>query len=213
MPPPWEDLPAEALPENIGHERWPVDAPHGQALPVDAPPAGLGLADACLAADVSLVSRQQQSAGMLSSEERTFETHDTALAADASLGDAWSRIVNQLIADEAVAALAREVALQSELCSQDNGVWTLRVELESLSQAAAREKLQTALQTALGDAAIRLVVQIGAVADTPARRNAAALAERQRAAEALIHNDPLVQEMIRDWGARIVPGSIKSIAT
>ena len=59
---------------------------------------------------------------------------------------------------------------------------------------------------------MRLVVEIGATADTPARRNASALAERQRTAEALIHGDPFVQDLIRDWGAKIVPGSIKSVS-
>ena len=127
------------------------------------------------------------------------------------LGDVWSQTVNQLVTTDAVAALTRELALQSQLCTQAGGVWTLRVERESLNQSAAREKLQLALQTALGDAAIRVSVEIGAVTDSPARRNAAALAERQRAAEESIHNDPFVQDMIRDWGAKIVPGSIKPI--
>ncbi|CAN5567844.1 hypothetical protein BH10PSE16_BH10PSE16_31510 [soil metagenome] len=135
-----------------------------------------------------------------------------ALLQDASLCDAWSQIVNQLVAAEAIAALTRELALQSELCGRSEGVWTLRVERESLSQPAARERLQLALQTALADPAISLNVEVGAVTDTPARRNSAALAERQRAAEALIQNDPFVQDMIRDWGARIVPGSIKSVS-
>ncbi|MFZ3139489.1 DNA polymerase III subunit gamma/tau [Polaromonas sp.] len=134
------------------------------------------------------------------------------LLQDASLGDAWSQIVNQLVAAESIAALTRELALQSGLCSRNEGIWTLRVERESLSQPAAREKLQLALQTALADPAISLNVEVGAVTDTPARRNSAALAERQRAAEALIQNDPFVQDMIRDWGARIVPGSIKSVS-
>ena len=128
-----------------------------------------------------------------------------------SLGDDWSRIVNQLVAAEAIAALTRELALQSELCSRSDGVWVLRVERESLSQPAAREKLQLALQTALDDTAIKLSVELGSVADSPARRNSAALAERQSAAEALIQNDPFVQDMIRNWGAKIVPGSIKSV--
>ncbi len=132
---------------------------------------------------------------------------------DAALGDAWSQIVNQLVNAEAIGALTRELALQSELCSRDEAVWTVRVERESLNQPAAREKLQTALQTALNDAALRLNVQLGVVTDTPARRNSAALAERQQAAEALIHNDPFVQDMIRNWGAKIVPGSIKSISS
>ena len=127
-------------------------------------------------------------------------------------GDGWSDIVNQLVAAEAVAALTRELALQSELRSQAEGVWTLRVERESLSQSSAREKLQVALRTAMADSSITLKVEIGAVNDTPARRNAACLAERQRAAEEMIHNDPFVQDMIRDWGAKIVPGSIKPLA-
>ncbi len=132
---------------------------------------------------------------------------------DASLGDVWSQIVNQLVATDAIAALTRELALQSELCSREAGVWALRVERESLSQPAAREKLQLALQMALADSALKLSVEVGSVTDTPARRNSAALAERQSAAEALIQNDPFVQDMIRNWGARIVPGSIKSVSS
>lgn len=128
------------------------------------------------------------------------------------LGEAWGQMVNQLVAAEAVAALTRELGLQSELRSQDGGLWTLRVERESLNQAAAREKLQAALQTHLGDPALKLAVEVGPVTDTPARRNGAAAAERQRAAEELIHNDPLVQDMMRDWGAKIVPGSIRPLA-
>ena len=128
-----------------------------------------------------------------------------------SLGDVWSAIVNQLVNAEVVAALTRELALQSELCSQDASLWTLRVERESLSQPAAREKLQAALQTSLSEPALKLAVEIGPVTDTPARRSAAALAERQREAEALIQKDPFVQDMMRDWGAKIVPGSIKSV--
>jgi len=127
------------------------------------------------------------------------------------LGDSWSRIVNQLVAADAVAALARELALQSELRSQVEGVWTLRVERESLNQSAAREKLQAALQQSLADFALQLSVQVGAVTDTPARRNAAALADLQRAAEETIHNDPLVQDLMRNWDAKIVPGSIKPV--
>lgn len=128
------------------------------------------------------------------------------------LGEAWGQTVNQLVAAEAVAALTRELGLQSELRSQDGGLWTLRVERESLNQAAAREKLQAALQTHVGDPALKLVVEVGPVTDTPARRNGAAAAERQRAAEELIQSDPLVQDMMRDWGAKIVPGSIRPLA-
>ncbi len=134
------------------------------------------------------------------------------IATLAPLGDFWSQTVNQLVAAEAVTALARELALQSELCSQDGSLWALRIERESLNQSAAREKLQVALRQTLGDADLQLSVEVGSVIDTPARRNIAALVEQQRAAEEAIRNDPLVQDMIRNWDAKIVPGSIKSVA-
>ncbi len=137
-----------------------------------------------------------------------------ALVTNSPLGDVWTALVNRMVAAETIGALARELALQSELRTQADGVWTLRVERESLNQAAAREKLQLALQAALPDSgqAPTLVVELGPVGDSPARRNAAAAQERQRLAEETIHNDPFVQDMMRDWGARIVPGSIKPLA-
>ncbi|MDP2818624.1 MAG: DNA polymerase III subunit gamma/tau [Polaromonas sp.] len=130
---------------------------------------------------------------------------------DSPLGDEWTTLVNRMVAAEMVAALARELALQSELRSQADGVWTLRVESESLNQVAARDKLQLALLSAFQDTgqALQLVVELGPVSDSPARRNAAAALERQRQAEETIQNDPFVQDMIRDWGAKIVPGSVK----
>ena len=133
-----------------------------------------------------------------------------ALTQAMPLGDSWLELVNRLVATDSVAALTRELALQSQLCSCREGVWTLRVERESLSQPAAREKLQQALRDALADAAVELIVELGPVTDTPARRNSAALAERQSAAERLIQDDPFVQDMVRNWGAKVVPGSIKS---
>ncbi|HET7866912.1 MAG TPA: hypothetical protein VFL86_21130, partial [Burkholderiaceae bacterium] len=54
---------------------------------------------------------------------------------------------------------------------------------------------------------------VGVVTDSPARRQAAAQAERQRAAEEAIQGDPFVQAMMRDFGAKIVPGSIKPVST
>ncbi len=127
-----------------------------------------------------------------------------------ALGDVWSALVGQLIANEAVGAMVRELGLQSELRSRDDGIWRLRVEHQSLTQSAACDKLQAAVQALAGaEEAIRLVVEVGPVTDTPARRNALAQAERQRRAEETIHNDPFVQDMMRNWGGKVVPGSIK----
>jgi DNA polymerase-3 subunit gamma/tau len=59
---------------------------------------------------------------------------------------------------------------------------------------------------------VDLSVEVGPITDSPARRNAVAAALRQKEAEQIILNDPFVQQMQRDFGAKIVPGSIKPIA-
>lgn len=122
-------------------------------------------------------------------------------------GDFWHLTVQQLVADDAVTAMVRELALQSQLVARDSDQWLLRVEREALNQTASRERLASALQ-AVGHA-VRIAVEIGRVTDSPARRNIANAAERQLAAEKIIFDDPFVQSMMRDFGAKIVPGSIK----
>ena len=125
-------------------------------------------------------------------------------------GEFWHATVAELVAREAITALVRELALQSQLVGRDQGHWMLRVERESLNQPASRERLQAALHAA--GHAVSLSVEVGAVTDSPARRNAAAAAQRQRVAEEIILGDPFVQDMMRDFGAKIVPGSIKPVA-
>ena len=125
-------------------------------------------------------------------------------------GHFWVQTVRQLVANEAVTALVRELALQSQLIARDTDQWHLRIESESLNQGTARERLQAALNAQ--GFAVKLVVEIGKVTDSPAQRNAAALAEKQNAAENLIQSDPLVQDMIQNFGAKIVPGTIRLIS-
>jgi DNA polymerase-3 subunit gamma/tau len=125
-------------------------------------------------------------------------------------GHFWTQTVRQLVANEAVTALVRELALQSQLIARDTDQWHLRIESESLNQGTARERLQAALNAQ--GFAVKLVVEIGKVTDSPAQRNAADLAEKQNAAENLIQSDPLVQDMIQNFGAKIVPGTIRLIS-
>ncbi len=122
-------------------------------------------------------------------------------------GEFWHAAVQALIAADAITAMVRELALQSQLVARDTDEWLLRVERESLNQPGSRDRLASALQAAGHD--VRLAVEVGRVTDSPARRNAAQSAERQLAAEKIIFDNPLVQTMMRDFGAKIVPGSIK----
>ena len=193
--------------------------PPGYVLPVVVPPISASKPAQALVVPaqsatkvVAIPVRVQAEPGERIQQRQ--EAHASARPASASFtatpeGDFWHATVQQLIADEAIAALVRELALQSQLVARDGDHWMLRVERESLNQPASRERLRTALDAA-GHAAT-ISVEVGMVSDSPARRNAAAALERQRAAEEIILADPLVQSMMRDFGAKIVPGSIKPL--
>jgi DNA polymerase-3 subunit gamma/tau len=135
--------------------------------------------------------------------------HSTPALVPTEEGDFWHATVQQLIKADAINAMVRELALQSQLVARDTDQWILRVERESLNQSGSRDRLTAALRNAGFD--VTLVVEIGRVTDCPARRNTAASAEKQLAAEKIIFDDPFVQSMMRDFGAKIVPGSIKPL--
>jgi DNA polymerase-3 subunit gamma/tau len=131
-----------------------------------------------------------------------------------ALGDRWAEAVGTLLSANAISALVRELAMQAELVAIDAGEeggerWTLKVERETLRAPTLAEKLQAALLAQTG-AKIRIEAVAGVPGDSPARRDAEAAALRQREAESIIHNDPLVQAMLAQFStARIVPGSIR----
>ena len=124
-------------------------------------------------------------------------------------GDFWHATVQQLIQAEAITAIVRELALQSQLVARDTDQWLLRLERETLNQQGTRDRLTAALAAA--GYPVKLVVEIGRVTDSPGRRNAAASAEKQLAAEKIIFDHPFVQSMMQDFGAKIVPGSIRPL--
>jgi len=211
---PWEDAPSAA---SVPVAPAPA-LPPGQVLPVHTSTAqGLGAKNSESNRPQALAGSAQDATKVVAVQVRSHtETRADVAAAQAAPvlvpteeGDFWHSTVQQLIREEAITAMVRELALQSQLVARDTDQWMLRVERESLNQPGARERLSQALQTA--GFAVKLAVEIGRVTDSPGRRNAAAAAERQLAAEKIIFDDPFVQTMMRDFGAKIVPGSIKPL--
>ncbi|MDD0814185.1 DNA polymerase III subunit gamma/tau [Curvibacter sp. HBC28] len=208
-PPDW----AQEWPDDGSVVSAPVAVP-GRALPVRDPqsPAPLAGAERAGAEAPQLLAvpvRVQPEPG-----ERTAQRYDVHAASridpnftDTEDGRFWHEVVQRLAAAEAITALVRELALQSQLVNRGGDVWTLRVERDSLNQPNSRERLRQALQQA--GLAQQITVEIGSVTDSPARRNAAAAAARQKLAEDVILSDPFVQSVMRDFGAKIVPGSLK----
>jgi DNA polymerase-3 subunit gamma/tau len=173
------------------------------------PPADEKLSLKLSASDASTAPIQVKNLPVRQASEPTDRTAPKVLVATEE-GHFWTQTVRQLVASEAVTALVRELALQSQLIARDTDQWHLRIDSESLNQGSARERLQAALNEA--GFAVKLVVEIGKVTDSPAQRNAADLAEKQKAAEELIHSDPMVQAMVQNFGAKIVPGTLKLIS-
>ena len=128
---------------------------------------------------------------------------------DTPEGSFWNDTVVRLIETEAITAVARQLALRSQLLRREPDCWWLQVDLESLAQAGTVERLRTALVTAglVG----KIEVSVGPVQDCPARRKAQAQHARQRTAEEVVRNDPYVQSLIQQFGAKIVPGSIQPL--
>jgi DNA polymerase III subunit gamma/tau len=126
-----------------------------------------------------------------------------------SVHEAWVATVQQLLDAESINALVRELAVQSQCVEQGAQHLTLRVEQASLKSDAARDRLQAAF-AGLGRSEV-LTLELGPVSDSWAKRNQAKIAARQQAAEELILNDPLVRDLQSQWGAKIIPGSIKAL--
>ena len=129
--------------------------------------------------------------------------------AKTSEGDFWNQLVRELVEAQAINALVRELALQSQLMVRNDKQWSLQVDKDSLNTPSNRERLQAALAQFGHD--VQLSVATGPVLDSTAKRLTQENAERQARAEAIILQDPFVQSLMRDFDAKIVPGSIKPV--
>ena len=125
-------------------------------------------------------------------------------------GDFWFDTVQALIQAEAISALTRELALQSQLLRREERVWHLCIEGVSLNQPSVRERLKQALVQSGFE--VDLQVAAGSVTDSPSLRLAAKAALAQQEAEAIIMDDPFVQQVMRDFGGKIVPGTLKAVS-
>ncbi|MEX3915466.1 DNA polymerase III subunit gamma/tau [Paraburkholderia sp. BR10872] len=116
-----------------------------------------------------------------------------------------------LAATLSLKGISYQLAFNSELTALEGTLLKLSVPVPQYAEASQVAKLKTALAERLGKT-VEVSVEVG-----PARRTAAALdaadrAQRQREAEREIGADPFVQQLIRDFGASIVPGSIRPVA-
>jgi DNA polymerase-3 subunit gamma/tau len=122
----------------------------------------------------------------------------------------WPQLVIQL----KLRGVAQQLATQSELLAieQNDAVVELhlRVPVETLLSAGSADKLAAAVGKHLGKK-VNLHTRIGAVNHTAHAASVAEQAARQQAAELAMENDPFVQTLKREFGATIVPGSVRPL--
>jgi DNA polymerase-3 subunit gamma/tau len=187
-PPPWVDAPWD---DEVTLAA--VAAVPSVPAPIPAREAGESLAPSAL----DVASAPSETADLMASP----------------LGDRWNDVVQAMSQAGSIAAMVRELAIQSECVRIDGGaspsLWVLQVERDTLRSPALRDKLEAALALHLS-APLKLDVQAGPARDTPAIRASAERLRRQREAEQIIADDPVVRTLMAQYsGARIVPGSVK----
>ncbi len=143
-------------------------------------------------------------------QKKTEPTAQPALMSGSDTAFDWPTLVRQL----PLKGVAQQLATQSEcLGSEKEGQTTimkLRVPVETLLSAGSADKLAAALSKHMGQT-VRLVTEIGTVTHTAHAESVAEQVRRQQLAEQTLNEDPFVQTLIREFGATIVPGSIKPV--
>ncbi|CAE6798081.1 DNA polymerase III subunit gamma/tau [Paraburkholderia aspalathi] len=115
-----------------------------------------------------------------------------------------------LAVDLPLKGISYQLAFNSELMALEGSTLKLNVPVPQYAEASQVAKLKVALAEKLGQN-VDVLVEVGPARRTAAARDAAMRAQRQQEAEREIGADPFVQSLIREFGASIVPGSIRPI--
>ncbi|SEI44113.1 DNA polymerase III subunit gamma/tau [Paraburkholderia diazotrophica] len=106
--------------------------------------------------------------------------------------------------------ISYQLAFNSELMAVEGKTLKLNVAVQLYAEPAQIAKLKAALAERLGNE-IDVRVEVGPVQRTAAVLDAIERAQRQQEAEREIGADPFVQSLIREFGASIVPGSVRPL--
>jgi DNA polymerase-3 subunit gamma/tau len=198
-----------------------LGGPSGLAMPVPDAPAQVSSAPVVSASTPALKPEADpESARDLEPEDSIIsqggDEHDAyTLSAmpslvPASLGaivlpEPWASFAAKL----PLSGMAQQLARQSECVAIAGQQLTLRVPSKALSEGVPVERLQTVLNDYFGFR-VELLFEIGVGEGSSAfALDQVAQQARQDAAEVAIEQDPFVQALIQDFGAKVVPGSIR----
>ncbi|WP_225721128.1 DNA polymerase III subunit gamma/tau [Candidatus Vallotiella sp. (ex Adelges kitamiensis)] len=117
-----------------------------------------------------------------------------------------------LAASLSLRGIAYQLALNSEFIACNHDELILRVSVPQYADVVHVSKLKSALELAL-DRLVHVTVSIGSTCQTASAAEIAWQAHQQQKAEKEINSDPLIQTLIRDFGATIISGSIRPLTT
>ncbi|RQZ65413.1 DNA polymerase III subunit gamma/tau [Burkholderia sp. Bp9004] len=193
-PPPWEDIPPDEYVPLSADEMFGGAADDGFVPVFDSGPDDVRIAPKAAEARPSAPVDTRPLPPAIALDPVGFDGEWPALAARLPLK-----------------GVAYQLAFNSELTAVDATTLKLSVPVPQYADAAQVAKLKAALADALGKP-VEVEVEVGPARRTAAALDAAARAVRQREAEQDIHGDPFVQQLVRDFGARIVEGSVRPLA-
>ena len=205
---PWEESPvpvaSEPAPEPVAEQKAPVPELATEAddnLEDDEPPPP---ADDYYDSLASYDYVEPADAPSPAEPELPAAQPATGLAAE------WLDIYPRL----GLAGLTASIAANCSLMAAGD-VWRLHLEptQSALFNAAQLRRMNEALNQYLGRSVQLEVEIVRPEQETPAQAAARWRAERQQQAEQSIHDDPLVREMIQQFGATIRPDSIEPLNT
>jgi DNA polymerase-3 subunit gamma/tau len=178
------------------------------AIPVSKPSASVLIAEPAekTAAPVEKINQQ-----IPVNEQVQTETVEPAEFGNEQGGSNFNGNWRGLV-DELKLGLARELAKHCELVTYDENSISLSVPeaQKHLVSPNYQEKLGTAITQYFGKK-IKLQFSIGGTGNTPAKQISQEKAQAQANAETAIEEDSFVQALINDFGATIIPNSIKPV--
>lgn len=135
------------------------------------------------------------------------EVRTTVVSGSLEFDGNWRNLVDQL-----KLGLARALAQNCELAKHDENSMYLTVpeSQKHLLDQSYQQKLRDAIQQYFGRK-ISLYFEVGGSGNTPAQQISMEKAAIQSKAESAIQQDDFVQALVKDFGAQIIPSSIKPI--
>ena len=180
-------LPAEPAPQRV-IDSTPIAAPNQAAGAVVATPV------AAVVAPVKAPTVQS-----------TMPTPAHAPSSDVVLPEPWAAFSAKL----PLTGMAMQLARQSECVAVKGRTILLRVFNKALLEGVHAERLRVVLKEFFGQD-VQVAFEIGAVQGQSAHAlDQAEQQSRQQDAEASVQIDPFVQALVKDFGAQVVPGSVR----